>query len=154
MRLALIGCSGPKLDRAAPARELYTSRLFRAAVAYAEATCDDWAVLSARHGLVRSWRVLEPYDTTFEDLTRDQRGFWAWKVHKALLASEVCLEHADVVLLAGKEYSDRMTTEWRCQGVQGLAVPRSCEEPLRGLPVGKRYAWLVAETAKAGAVAP
>lgn len=50
--VVLIGCSASKLDRAAPARELYTGRVFKASVAYAEATGAKWCVLSALHGVV------------------------------------------------------------------------------------------------------
>ncbi|WP_372518204.1 DUF6884 domain-containing protein [Polyangium jinanense] len=49
-RVALVGCSARKLDHAAPARKFYTSALFRATVAYAEATCNAVRVVSALYG--------------------------------------------------------------------------------------------------------
>ena len=47
----LVGCVKSKLDHPAPARDLYTSALFRKARAHAEATGGPWFVLSAEHGL-------------------------------------------------------------------------------------------------------
>lgn len=58
--VGLVGCASQKLKRPAPARELYVSPLFKKASAYAEATCDRWYVLSAKHGLVHPDAVLEP----------------------------------------------------------------------------------------------
>jgi hypothetical protein len=55
-------CAARKLDRPAPARELYVSQLFEKASAYATAARDRRYVLSAKHGLVQPDTVLEPYD--------------------------------------------------------------------------------------------
>ena len=61
-RVALVGCSATKLKHAAPARELYTSALFRAAYAYAETTCAAVLIVSAFHGVVAPKAVIRPYD--------------------------------------------------------------------------------------------
>lgn len=58
----IVGCGAAKLDRAAPARELYTGSLFRAARAYAERSGLPWRILSAEHGLISPDKVIEPYD--------------------------------------------------------------------------------------------
>lgn len=50
--IGLISCSAQKLDRPAPARELYCSPLFKKSIAYAEPRCSTTYVLSALHGLV------------------------------------------------------------------------------------------------------
>jgi hypothetical protein len=52
--VGLVACSRTKLSRAAPARELYCSPLFRAARAYAERRYGRgrWLIVSARYGLV------------------------------------------------------------------------------------------------------
>ncbi|MBT2549736.1 hypothetical protein J7I85_15680 [Arthrobacter sp. ISL-65] len=59
-RVGLVACASQKLQRPAPARDIYVSQLFRKASAYAEKTWDRWYVLSAKHGLVRPDTVLEP----------------------------------------------------------------------------------------------
>ncbi len=68
----VIPCGGEKLDRAAPAGELYTGQMFRHALnsvrklaGYDEAEGRGPArilILSALHGLVELHTVLEPYD--------------------------------------------------------------------------------------------
>lgn len=69
--LYVIPCGAQKLDRPAPARDLYTSPIFRSALATAEALEDedhhfgaqsDVLILSALHGLVDPDAVLDPYD--------------------------------------------------------------------------------------------
>ncbi len=68
----VIPCGGGKLDRAAPARDLYTGQMFRHTLTNAErlAACDvaegrgpaRVLILSALYGLVELGTVLEPYD--------------------------------------------------------------------------------------------
>jgi hypothetical protein len=60
--VGLVGRASQKLQRPAPARELYVSQLFKKASAYAERTCDRWYILSAKHDLVHPDEVIEPYD--------------------------------------------------------------------------------------------
>lgn len=65
--LVVIPCAGRKLNRAAPARDLYTGPLFRSALAAAEAIGDHIVILSALHGIVELHRVLDPYDLRVGD---------------------------------------------------------------------------------------
>src|SRR5690606_13413659 len=55
--IALVSCVSSKEPHAAPARDLYTSALFRKARAYAERNADAWYILSAKYGLVDPNRV-------------------------------------------------------------------------------------------------
>jgi hypothetical protein len=48
MRIGLVGCVKSKRSQAAPARELYSSPLFRGRRDWVERTCDRWFVLSAK----------------------------------------------------------------------------------------------------------
>ncbi len=80
MRIALVGCGKTKLDRAAPARDLYTGQLFQKARQYAEVHCDAWYILSALHWTVSPSRVLEPYEARLDSRTKQQRlrlGLWS-----------------------------------------------------------------------------
>jgi hypothetical protein len=67
----VVPCGGHKLDRPAPARDLYTSSSFRLALAAAETDAEfsggTVLVLSALHGLVALDTVLAPYDTKMGD---------------------------------------------------------------------------------------
>jgi hypothetical protein len=47
MRIGLVGCVKSKLPRAGPARDLYTSALFRGAWCAVERSCERWFILSA-----------------------------------------------------------------------------------------------------------
>lgn len=88
MRVGLIACAATKLDRPAPARELYRSQLFVAAMTWMtkEGRVDAWGILSARHGLVMPDDVLEPYDQSLADMTSAQRAIWATATHTAIVA--------------------------------------------------------------------
>jgi hypothetical protein len=128
-RIALVGCGKEKLDRPAPARELYTGSLFRMAVAYAEAHCDGWFVLSAEHGLVASDQVLAPYDTRIEQVVPRS---WGRRVAAQLVIAAPA--RATLVLLAGDAY-----------GAFRTHTSLTLEEPLRGMGIGERRAWLSRE---------
>jgi len=62
----IIPCGAAKLDRPAPARDLYTGAMFKhtlaAALAEAQAVGGRVLVLSALYGLVELDQVLAPYD--------------------------------------------------------------------------------------------
>lgn len=142
MRVGLVGCASTKLTRPAPARDLYTSQLFRKASAYAEGTCDQWFILSAKHGLVQPDTVLEPYDMKLGRSTRyaatNAPPFhdWAARVRDDLTARLTGEVDVTLVVLAGALY-EAIT--------YGLPWPH--EAPLNGLGIGQRLAWLTQENA-------
>lgn len=138
-RVALVGCSMRKLARSAPARELYTSGLFRAAIAYAEATCDDIRVVSALYGAVTLDARLEPYDRNLRSLGKGDREAWGVRtVGEVLGRFEV---PPVLVILAGKVYEDALV-----YGAHWHNLPRP-EVPLQGIRgCGARIAWLAGET--------
>lgn len=165
MRVGLIACGQEKLDHAAPAADLYTSRHFKAARAYVEATCDAWAILSAKHGLVMPDRVLEPYDARMPT-NADARHGWARRVNDAVVRRwcEVgfyphpepdhmgghpvlwdCTREGvpSFVILAGVEYR----TAFEGPFVEsGDCLALKIEVPMRGLAIGEQYSWLKANT--------
>lgn len=51
-RVVVVGCVATKLDRPAPAKDLYVSPLFARRRRYAEAIGDLWVIFSAKHGIV------------------------------------------------------------------------------------------------------
>lgn len=129
---ALVACSASKLDRAAPARDLYTSALFRKALAYAEIAAERVWILSALHGAVELDRVIEPYDFSIAKLTQREREQWAC-CHVA-----GPLPHGQgrkIMLLCGSEYATPCRSALRDQGWQ-------TDEPMARLQVGERLAWL------------
>lgn len=64
VRIGFINCGGEKADERCRARHLYTSSYFSAHRSWAEECCDEWRILSAKHGLVHPDQYLDPYDAT------------------------------------------------------------------------------------------
>src|SRR3546814_2942975 len=60
----LVACVAAKLDRPAPARDLYASPWFQKARAYVERQGGAWFILSAKHGLIAPETVIARYDET------------------------------------------------------------------------------------------
>jgi hypothetical protein len=139
-RIGLVGCSSTKLNRPAPARELYTSPLFKKASAYAEATCDRWYVLSAKYGLIPPDTELYPYDQRLVRrghhwMSADERA-WADLVERQLREALRWTPEPRLIVLAGAAYRDLLDHgQW------------SIEAPLRGLGIGQQLAWLTRELA-------
>ncbi len=127
MTVCLIACCGPKLDRPAAVRELYTSPLFRKSVAFAERNGWRWAVLSAKHGLVQPDDVLEPYDVTLSRMNSWERFEWADRTHRQMSTTfPLC---AEFVVLAGKLYRAAV-----------VGLPHTI--PMAGLGIGRQLQWL------------
>ncbi len=132
MKIGLVGCGARKLDRPAPARELYTGTLFRLASAYAERACDEWYVLSALHGLVHPDEVLSPYDLTLAGVPVAGRWAWAAGVLDGLETLGLCREDTHWVILAGRTYREFLMPDLR----------GTVEVPLDGLRIGQQIARL------------
>lgn len=140
-RIAIVGCSSKKASAACAAREMYTSPLFRAARAYAEATCDRWYILSALHGLLEPATVIEPYDQRLSPATIEAWG-WGVRVGQQLDAAILwpAEREAEIVMLAGELYADAIDPTDR---------EYYWDEPLRGMGIGERLAWLKKNTPEA-----
>ena len=81
--IALVACSATKLPHRAQARELYqgdTFKLVRSILEHPASRVDDWAILSAKHGLVLPTDALDPYDLYLGDLPREERAAWHERV--------------------------------------------------------------------------
>lgn len=132
-RIALVSCVKSKQPTPAPARDLYTSTLFRGLRAYAEHVADRWYILSAEHGLVRPDQVLEPYEKTLNHMRRADRDRWAARVREQLV--DVLPAGADVIVLAGQRYREGLVPFLEERG-------HTVSIPLEGLPFGKQLRFL------------
>lgn len=137
-QIGLVGCASAKLRRPAKARDLYTSPLFRKASAHAEATCERWFVLSAKHGLVRPDEVLEPYDVKLGRSTPHHPETdgpliheWAQRVRGQLAEALRDVDDPSLLVLAGEQYRTIL-----------YPSPWSFIVPMRGLGLGEQLAWL------------
>ena len=57
---------------------------------YVEKNCDEWFILSGKHGLVHPAMVIEPYDFNLDEATNEYRELWACSVHRQLRNLEEC----------------------------------------------------------------
>jgi hypothetical protein len=136
-RYALVGCGKSKLDRAAPARELYTDPLFRAALALAEAehAANVW-ILSAKYGLAFVDEALEPYDLHLGNTTAREREDWAHKVIRFLTDEDEPTRPVHLTVYADSAYVDALRAH--------LPSTWTLDDPMKGLGQGERLAWLKA----------
>jgi hypothetical protein len=134
--VVLVSCSKRKREHTCEARDLYDSDLFRLARAYAERTGDAWFILSARHHLTEPDRVTDPYDQSLQQADPEWRTSWANLTAHRL--AEKITGPTRVVVLASALYCDQMI------GFLRPKVPHPLEiaQPLRGLGIGRRMAWL------------
>ena len=134
-RLILLGCVAQKRNRPALAKDLYVSPLWEKRRAYAEASGQPWAILSAEHGLVQPDQVIAPYDRSMKPASALYR--FAWSRSAADRVIELCrrLGIDAVELHAGSAYVEH-----------GLISALEEAEllvswPLRGMRIGEQLSW-------------
>ena len=136
MGVYLVSCVSQKRVTPSPAKDLYTSPLFRKARAYVERTGDLWFVLSAQYGLVHPDEVIEPYDLTLNTMEVSGRRRWAGRV---LTQLEPHLDGVGTVtFMAGQRYREFLELPLRSRG---LIV----SVPMEGLKIGEQLSWLSRE---------
>jgi hypothetical protein len=147
--IGLLSCSATKLDRAAPASQLYTSPLFRMSLAYLKVRCAVIYVLSARHGLLETERVIEPYDQRLGG--KKERERWARTI--AIQLGSRHKRETEIILLAGADYARPLVTALHTldgmkRGADGgyrySGWRAPIMQPLAGMTVGRRLQWLSA----------
>lgn len=162
--IALVGCSKDKLPGTHAARALYTGALFTGAMRIADAAAERVFIVSALHGLVEPGRELAAYNRQLSDVPAAERAAWGHRVASDLAAA-VELHHAPlspagagaeysvtrrapvrpivVAIFAGADYADPIRV--------ALAMVRPAWriiEPMRGMAVGRRRAWLTKNAPK------
>lgn len=146
MRVGLIACSAGKLDGAAPARELYSGPIFQLAKAWMERRVagggvQEWAILSARHGLVMPDQMIARYDLALADMTAAERGEWADRTRQQLLDrwGESCIYQ----VLAGEYYRAALSGLPMVEDVLGYWTRRRREDGIKpahmSIGIMKRY---------------
>ena len=131
-RLVLIACSKTKSfsgDEKIRASEAYCSPLFEKSRQWAISRGLDYAIISAKYGLVFPSEEIEDYDLMVTELSKARKKQWAEDIADRLPKSKRVIS-----VLAGKSYSIPLRN----------ALPESyvVEEPLEGLQVGERLSKL------------
>lgn len=133
--VVLISCSKSKLDKPAPARELYTGQLFKKAVAWAERQGLQWFVVSALHGLVAPDQSIAPYNYSLKDRRGSrERESWAYHTICALLPNH-SPKGSRVILIMPELYRRFIQPE-----LDRASITYS--SPLQRLSIGKQMQWL------------
>ena len=133
MKIVLVSCVKSKTNKPMPARELYTSPLFKKSSAYAEQIADRWFILSAKYGLLEPDRVIAPYEKTLNKMPVSERRSWASKVSEDLL---IHLKPGDkIIFLAGIKYREFLIKPLEKAGCQ-ISIP------MEGLAFGQQLSWL------------
>ena len=135
-RVGLLACCSAKLTTEAPAQDLYVSPLFTKSRAWVEAHTDEWAILSAQHGLVLPDQRLKPYELSLNSMKATDVRAWGIRVNRQIRATWD-LDACTFVVLAGAKYR---------AALNGLEH----EVPLRGLGIGQQLRWLTVEVRGAG----
>jgi hypothetical protein len=146
MDVVLVGCGAQKGKAAAPARELYTSALFRLSLRYAESIATAVYIVSAKHGLLTLDAEVEPYEFKLSD-HGGKRALDAWGERVVfLLEARHRGAPLRVTLLMGDEYARPLRGPMvlrQSEAYSGTRWPGRPVEPLAGIqPVGRRMAWL------------
>lgn len=134
MRLGLVGCSAGKKAGLWPAEQLYNSRLFQGRRAWVLATCDDWYILSAKHGLLHPQDPVYSYNLSLHHLNARARREWSRNVLHQLLCQDIPWRHAKVELHAGHMYLEHGLRD----GLRELGAV--LVEPAQGLGIGQQLA--------------
>lgn len=127
--IGLVGCGRTKAPSERPAKELYLGTLFRSARAYAEASCDEWVILSARHGVLLPDDMVEPYERSMSSMRLSEREAWGQRVSSTLNQRYRGLQ-VRYVGLAGAEY------------LNYLRLQAPLDQPLQGMGIGARIKYL------------
>jgi len=136
-KIVLLSCVATKLPQPAPARELYSSPLFKKSLQYAETlNPDDIVILSAKYYVIPLTKIIGPYNKTLLDMPSEEVREWGVQVLK-MLADKYDLENDHFIILAGERYRKYVTP--------GLA---HWEAPLKGLRIGQQMAWYVKKLAQ------
>lgn len=105
--LLIMPCSGMKLDRPAPAGELYTGVMWQSLRAYFRATglaptC--MAIISAKHGIVLPDQVIEPYEQRMDEARAQELRRQAAEQAQRLAPLLDKRPARDVVIAGGRLY--------------------------------------------------
>ncbi|WP_158059389.1 DUF6884 domain-containing protein [Halorussus halophilus] len=114
--LALVHGNGRQQDERLPAREQYISSYFGLKAEYAETICDEWVVLSEKHGLLSPTDEIAPYDASLDDYDARERSAWVTDLTASAMrfVSEDGLTSRfdEVVALTSSRYVELLSPLW------------------------------------------
>jgi len=140
-KIVLLSCTKSKLDKPSQAQNLYSaSPMFQKTLEYGKALHPDkMFILSAKHHLVPLTKVLEPYDKTLKEMSKDEKEKWGEEVYKQMKQHKINPEKDTFIMLTGSEYMKPLTKY----------IPEEhMEMPMEGKRFGERLKWLNSQVQK------
>jgi len=140
-KIVLLSCTKSKLDKPSQAQNLYSaSPMFQKTLEYGKALHPDkMFILSAKHHLVPLTKVLEPYDKTLKEMSKDEKEKWGEEVYKQMKQHKINPEKDTFIMLTGSEYMKPLTKY----------IPEEhMETPMEGKRFGERLKWLNSQVQK------
>jgi hypothetical protein len=147
-RIAFVGCGSSKIDlndgETVPAKDLYDSNYFGLKQEYCEETCDDWMILSAKHGLLDPEEEIESYDASLNPSSDSyigdyEAGVWAVETAGDIYTwTSFKTPYTEYVVLAGEDYVDHRHIEEQLSRLR-VSYPFRSDE-LSG--IGDQQRWL------------
>jgi hypothetical protein len=134
-RIVLLSCTKSKLDKPAPAQELYSaSPMFQKTLEYGKKLKPDkMYILSAKHHLVPLTKELAPYDKTLKEMPKDEKEKWGEETVKQMKSAGINPEKDKFIFLTGNEYMKPLAKY----------IPEdNMEKPMDGKRFGQRLKWL------------
>jgi hypothetical protein len=134
-RIVLLSCTKSKIDRTAPAQELYSaSPMFQKTLEYGKKLKPDkMFILSAKHHLVPLTKELAPYDKTLKEMPKDEKEKWGEETVKQMKSAGINPEKDKFIFLTGNEYMKPLAKY----------IPEgNIEKPMDGKRFGQRLKWL------------
>jgi len=132
-RICLIACVSLKDTRKMRASDIYLSPLFKKAKDFAQKNSDRWYILSAKHGLIAPNTIIEPYNKTLNNMSREDRKKWANNVFQEL--RKKTKSNDEITFVAGLRYRQDLVPLLSERGNK-ICVP------MEGLGIGKQLQWL------------
>jgi hypothetical protein len=134
-RIVLLSCTKSKIDRTAPAQELYSaSPMFQKTLEYGKKLKPDkMYILSAKHHLVPLTKELAPYDKTLKEMPKDEKEKWGEETVKQMKSAGINLEKDKFIFLTGGEYLKPLAK---------YIPEENMETPMEGQRFGQRLKWL------------
>ena len=108
--VCFIGCVKTKRSHKCKSKELYDSPLFHYSYKYALKNFDKVAILSAKHGLLDPEDVIEPYEVTLNNMSKQDRIEWSNKTTNQI-SQRYPKDHYKYYVISGKRYYEFLNIE-------------------------------------------
>jgi hypothetical protein len=148
-RIAFVGCGSSKIDlddgETVPAKDLYDSNYFSLKQEYAEELCNEWKILSAKHGLLDPETEIGSYDASLKPQSDSyigdyEAGIWAVETAREINTwTSFKIPYTQYVVLAGEDYVGHRHIEDQLGRLRHVSLPFRSDD-LRG--IGDQQRWL------------